>query len=148
MMSSTNQNLVLDRVAVGAGAKRSPHLDAREMSERLLRRAYFLHPTDRSLLHGAYKGGLTAIELASLTGVTADTVRSRLRKLRKHLVSDLFTFVLTHRGKWSQERRRVSELRFLQRRSIRDTVRASGVSMHYVRQHSDAILAQYDAIQL
>ncbi|MBL1218164.1 MAG: hypothetical protein D8M59_11795 [Planctomycetes bacterium] len=86
-------------------------------------------------------------QIAQLAGVCPETIRRRLRKLVSHLSSDLFTFVLTHRGSWPVAKRRIADLRFLQRCSLRETSVRADMSMHRVRRQSDAILAQYEAVQ-
>lgn len=119
----------------------------RELAERLLHRAWFLSPPDRSLIHGALDAGMSPAQIAQLAGVCPETVRRRIRKLVAHLSSDLFTFILSHRGGWPVAKRRVADLRFLQRCSLRETTVRADMSMHRVRRFSDAILAQYEALQ-
>jgi DNA-directed RNA polymerase specialized sigma subunit len=146
-MIQLNASRAVEEVAIGAGARRDPRFDAREAQDRLLRRAIYLSPEDRVLFTSVFEKGLSPTEASHLVGLTTPTIRRRLRELGRHLNSPLFAYVLTHRGGWSPERRRIAELRFLQRRSLRETVRKSGISMHQVRRHSDAIQSQFEAFQ-
>lgn len=125
----------------------SARLAQRGISETLGRRAAFLAPEDAALVRGVYEAGMSSVELARLMNLRPQTVRARLRRLLRHLDSGLFLFVLRHRGDWMRERRQVAELRVLQRRSLREAVRRSGLSLHQVRRHDDAIRAQFEAEQ-
>lgn len=135
-------------ISEGQAEARNPvRLAQRQVSERLMRRAFHLCPEDRALVHGVYRAGLSSVELANLTGCSPQTVRRRLRRLMQHLNSDMFAFILTSRGQWSPPRRKVAQLLYLQRLPLRETVRRSGLSMHTVRKHGAAIAAQFEVLQ-
>ncbi len=134
-----NINRYLDTVAEGAGLRHDNRFEQRDVTDRLLRRANYLKQEDRILLRNIYEHGLTQLEIASLMGLHPQTVSRRARRLCKHVNSQIFSFVLINRSNWSAERRRVAELYFLQKYPIRETVRMSGVSMHHVRKHIQAI---------
>jgi len=142
-----NVSTISQAVSRGRSQSTSERLGRRELSDRLLRRSYYLSPEDRAMIHGIYQAGMSPVELANIAGVTPETIRRRTRRLVKYIAGDLFSFILIHRGQWNPERRRVAELHFLQRHSLRETVKRSNLTMHVVRQHCDAILTLYEALQ-
>ncbi len=101
--------------------------------DQAIRRAVYLSAADRTIVVGMLAKGMSTEEIANLTRMSQSTIRRRIRKLTFHLISDLFSFVLAHRGAWNADKRRIAELRFLQRQTLRETARKSGVSMHHVR---------------
>jgi hypothetical protein len=115
--------------------------------DRLRNRALLLKAEDRALVEGLYGKGMTTLEMSRLLNVSQETVRRRGRKLLRHLRSPLFSFVLTQRASWEATRRKVGEVRFLQRRSLRDTAEKANLTMHQVRMESTAIVAQFEALR-
>jgi hypothetical protein len=129
-----------------AGPGRLDRSALREAGSRICHRASLLSPRDRTLVIGLYEKGLSAVDLARLLGLNAQTVRHHAARLARHLVSPLVNFILAERGRWSAQRRRVAEVRFLQRRTLRETAVETGLTLHIVRRESAAILAQFEAV--
>lgn len=113
--------------------------EQRDHAERVVQRARYLAPRDEQLIVAVFDRGITPGEAAILLGIRPETARRRIRRLLERMSSRLFTFVLTHLETWEPERQTVARSRFLESRSIRDTTRATGISMHYVRLHDAAI---------
>lgn len=120
----------------------------REINDRLMRRAQYLKPEDRSIIYGVYRNAMTPAEIAMIAGVNVETIRRKLRILLKHLSNEMFSYILSSSSDWSPERKQIAKLRFLQRRSMRDTARMSKLSMHTVRIHCEAIKAHFEAVKL
>lgn len=132
----------------GRGVLIDQRPEQRSDDDWVLHRALFLTPADRAVVQGFYDRGMSAAQLATLIGVHPCTVRRRMRQLVAHLRSPMFGFILAHRGRWTHSRRTVAEMHLLQRRPLRETARRSHLTMHIVRRETDAIRAQFEAMQL
>ncbi len=152
MSSEFLQNVAAADSNVPNGGGRGVQIDRRPEQRRdddwVLHRALFLTPADRAIVQGFYDRGMSAAQLAGLIGVHPGTVRRRMRQLIAHLRSPMFGFILAQRGRWSRNRRTVAEMHLLQRRPLRETARRSHLTMHIVRRETDAIRAQFEALQL
>lgn len=139
---------IVNRMSEAADERRSSsRLDQRADVDRLVRLADHLPPGERAIILGVYEAGLGATQLGHLMDANPRTIRRRLRGIERRVRDPIFAFVLAHRSQWTAERRRVAESRWLHGRSIRDITRATGVSLHRVRRHVDAVQAQYEAIK-
>lgn len=115
----------------------------RDLVERLVDRAQWLPAEDRTLVESVYQDGRTVSDLASLLGANPRTLRRRLRRLTRRLLSPQFVFVVAHRDRWPSTRRRVAEACVLHGRSLRETARELRLSLHCVRRHHDAVTALF-----
>jgi DNA-binding Lrp family transcriptional regulator len=116
-----------------------------DSAEHILRRAEFLPEKDRTLLMAALSEGRTAQELAVMLGTTPRSIRRRLRRLSRHVLSDRFVFVMRHRDSWPATRRRIATACVLQRRTIRQTALDFRTSHYNVRKQLDAVAVLLDA---
>lgn len=112
-----------------------------EVSDIVIRRAEWLRPDERALLHAIYGDGMTASRVAELSALDARVVRRRVRQLVYRCLSELFVFVLREREGWSTRRRQVATACVLHGRSMRDAARELGVSLHTVRREMEAVRA-------
>lgn len=117
----------------------------RTLAERIVARSEGLPAQDRTLVRLVYHEGRSVSELAGLMGVSARTLRRRVRRLTTRVLSPRFLFVLSHQGKWSVTRRRVAEACVLGGMSLREAARALDLSFHTVRRHHDAVNALFEA---
>lgn len=118
---------------------------AREMVECLASRSAVLEPRERALVQAHYIQGIPAERIAWLMGCSPEAARRRLRILTARVSSDRFAFVLARRGAWTPMRRKVSTLCFLQGRTMRAAARRLGTSLHTVRRHCEAVMAEWGA---
>lgn len=121
----------------------------REHAEMLAERAAFLPAHDRELVEAVYHEGLSVAGYVrrqrdrDIVRWTERAARRRLRRLVERLASPRFVFVLGARSSWPLTRRRVAVAVVIQGRSLRETARSLGLSLHAVRRHIDAVEALY-----
>jgi DNA-binding Lrp family transcriptional regulator len=89
--------------------------------------------------------GLTARKIAALFGIDPRSVRRRLRRLTRRVLSDRFAFVMRHRETWPASRRRIATACILQGRPIRAAAVELKTSLYNVRKQLDAVSALLDA---
>ncbi|MDX2145924.1 MAG: hypothetical protein SFZ23_00240 [Planctomycetota bacterium] len=147
--------------------------DARRRAEQLLAASQYLPPADRVLIELVFRDGRPAADVATVcrlqcvgdksrsvgpssvpatgTSVTLPTtsparVRARVRRLARRLASPEFIFVVHHRAGWSTTRRNVASALWIEGLSMRATAQALNLSLHTVRRHREAVLAQFESI--
>jgi len=130
--------IAADRFDGAARARRRSRL-AREASERLVQLAAHLKPEERALVEAVYDHGVTLRTAATLQGRLPVLVRRRLARLLARLTSVEFGFVVRHLDRWTEPRRSIARLVFLERRTRSHVAAALGVSPHTVRRETDAI---------
>jgi hypothetical protein len=130
--------IVAERFDGAARARRRSHL-AREASERLVQLAAHLKPEDRALVEAVYDHGMTLRTAATMQGRLPVLVRRRLARLLARLTSVEFAFVVRHLDRWTEPRRSIARLVFLERRTRLQVAAALGVSPHTVRRETGAI---------
>ena len=141
---SRPRHLDMDRVNVTEAADLRRRR-RREYAEFLVEHAQFALPADRALIEAIHRDGLSAQEVAALTGAPARTVRRRARLLAERLLSPRFAFVLLRREQWPAGRRRVAAACVLQGRTMRATARHLRLSLHAVRKEMSIIDALFEA---
>jgi hypothetical protein len=102
-------------------------------------------PQDRELINAIYGEGLTAQQVATMTGASPRRVRRRIRALAERLLSERFTFVVRHREAWPPTRRRVATACVLQGRTLRAAAKHLRISLHAVRKEMQIVGALHDA---
>ncbi|MBL0928148.1 MAG: hypothetical protein IBJ11_10940 [Phycisphaerales bacterium] len=99
----------------------------------LAARAMFLEPDERALVLSIYRERLTVKAAAGMLGQKPATVRARLRRLTRRLLSDEFAFVMRQRERWPARRRRIATAVVLHGRTYRAAARALGLTYDAVR---------------
>lgn len=111
----------------------------------MLLRSEHLPRSDAAFIRSLYVDGLSAVKVAALQGQDPRAVRRRARRLLKRLSEPLFIFVVREKASWSSVRRRVAEAGVLAGRGLRAAAKETGLSVHVVRRHLEAIRAMSDA---
>lgn len=119
-------------------------LGEREL-DRLRLRLEHLPARERALLTAMFIDGHGACEIAPLMGISARTVRRRIRRSAARVLSELFGFVLRERERWTPLRRRVAVLSVVEGLPTREVARQAGVTLHVVRRELLALRAQHAA---
>lgn len=112
--------------------------------EQVLSRAEHLPPEDRALVEHVYRFGRPIAEMARLQRIGPRSMQRRLHRLEERLFSTRFTYIAAHETLLPRHLRAVARRSVLQGRSMRDTARLTGLSLHRVRQYRvflDAFLA-------
>ena len=117
----------------------------REMADLIVARAEELPPGDAALLESIYGDGRSVTSLAPMLGCDVRKLRRRVKRLVARLHSPEFTFVISHRHKWTPSRRRVAEACFIRGLSIRQAARDLNLTYHTVRRHAEALRALVQA---
>ncbi len=117
----------------------------REQAETLVLRAALLAPEDRALIVAVYRDGSSARDAALVRGVSARSVRQRIRALVRRMASARFEFVARALDAMPAERRAVARAVALEGRALRDTARRLGLSLHTVRAHAEALWVMQEA---
>lgn len=121
----------------------------REHAELLTERAAWIPAPDRELVEAVYREGHSvASYVRAHRGLgferwTERSARRRLRRLVERLASPRFAFVIAARTSWPIARRRVAMAVVVQGKTLRDTARTLGLSLHVVRRHIDAVDALF-----
>lgn len=101
--------------------------------EQLVRLAEALPPGDAGLIRGRFAEGLTYRDLAHRYHIDSRRARRQVARLAERLQSPEFRFTLLHEKKLPVRLRKTAKLLFIHGRSLRDTARATGHSLHRVR---------------
>lgn len=128
---------------VGAGDLRRRR--SRELSEVVVRFASFASASDRALLESVYRDGLTAVQVARMTGERPRTVRRRVRRLVERMTSARFAYVVRHRGSWGARRRAIATACVLHGATMREAAARTGTSLHAVRKELAAVDGMVEA---
>ena len=116
----------------------------RDAAEGLLLRAEVLPPSDRTLIGLVYREGFTTNTIAAMGFGPVRTVRRRVHKLVRRMLSPEFAFVALHAGDWPPTRRAVARAYFLHGLPMGEVARELGITYYAVRRHHDAIRALCD----
>ena len=127
------------------GFRRGPRLGPAANGAKAVARASLLNAPDRMLVTAMYEKGMSAHQIGELLGMSAAQVRRRASRLVRHVNGPLVSFILAERHRWTPQRRHIAELRLVQRRTLRQTVEATGLGPYRIRSECQAILAQYEA---
>ncbi|MFA9479654.1 helix-turn-helix domain-containing protein [Phycisphaerales bacterium AB-hyl4] len=114
-------------------------LDRRDAAERLLQRAQYLAPHDRLLLEQIYRHGLSVADVARLLNDRPRTLQRRVKRLLTRLNDPLFRFVAGRLEMLPRDMQTTARLVVLEGKALRDTARSTGLTLHRVRQHLDAV---------
>lgn len=117
----------------------------RDHAETIVVRAEHLLPDDRALLQAVFRDGMTAIDLARVTGTAPRALRRRIRLLAGRVLTARYAYVMRHREHWPATRRRVATACVLQGRSLRAAAAHLRLTLHVVRRHMDAVNALYES---
>ncbi len=111
----------------------------RDRVEQLLDDAGHFTRTDRVLIEQVYRHHVTYKEVAVLLGMSVRAVQVRLNALLNRTRQPLFRFVVDRHELLPRELRAVSRRAVLEGRSLRETARLTGLSLHHVRQRRQAL---------
>ncbi len=111
----------------------------REAAELLIQRSELLPPTDRAMVIAAYARGMTTREIAALLKHEPRHIQRRLRRVTRRVLSDRFIFVASHLRSWPAARKRIGTACILHGHSARHAAAETGLPIHTVRQHLEAI---------
>lgn len=118
---------------------------ARREIERVVENAAALPDPDRILIETVYRDGRSVADVARLSGDDPGALRRRVRALVRRVMSPEFAYVIARRHLFAPQRRVVADSVILRGRTMRETARAMGVSLHVVRRHREAITDLADA---
>ncbi len=121
-----------------------PHF-RRDLSDQVARRAAHLPPADRALLLAALDRGIPTTELAAMSGRDVRSVRLRVRRLARRVLSEPYAFVLRNRGSWPLLRRRIATAVIVHGQTVKQAAAETGTSFYNARKHMDAIQFLIDA---
>lgn len=108
-------------------------LSARLGPETLVRLAQSLPREQRELIEARHAEGLSFPEIARRYRLPTGRVERRVRRLEERLLSPEFRFVALHLKQLPAPLRRPAKLLFLHGRSLRDTARTTGRTLHRIR---------------
>lgn len=114
-------------------------------AELVLMRAEHLPPADAEFIRAIFSQGLTATRVAALQGADPRLVRRRARAILRRMNEPIFMYVARERGGWSTVRRRIAESGVLAGRGLRAIAAETGLSIHLVRRHMEAIRAMSES---
>lgn len=114
-------------------------MNRRDLIEHLLALAEHLDERDRLLLEQIYKHGLSAAQVASLTGQPTRRLQRHVRRLLKRLDDPLFRFTVARLDLLPPDTRPVARAVFLHGLSLRETAHRTGLSLHRVRRHAETV---------
>ncbi len=120
--------------------RRTQRVDhGRDHAERVLALAEHLSEPDRLLVEQVYRHGLPAAEVARLMGVPPRTMQRRLAALVRRTADPLFRFVAGHLDLIPEPARTPARRHFLQGQPLREIAQRLGLTLHQVRQHTEAV---------
>ena len=117
----------------GQGRTAGRSFSRRSAAETVVQWAAYLPREERLLLEAVYGHGRAVAEVADLVGRHPRSLRRRTRTLVKRVRSPLFQFVATRREALPRDLQAMARLRVLEGRTLRDTARLTGSSLHRVR---------------
>jgi DNA-directed RNA polymerase specialized sigma24 family protein len=108
-------------------------LDRRALAERVLGLAEHLTRAERTLIEQVYRDGQSFAEVGRRQRRPGDAVRQQVQRLVRRMLSDDFRFVVTAEALLPEDLRALARRRVLECRSLRDTARRTGRTLHDVR---------------
>ena len=95
-----------------------------------------LRRRERFLIEHVYRHGRSLTDLARVSGVPRRTLQSRQQRALRRLNSRCFRYVAVHLDTLPRPLQGVARCAVLEGRSLRDTARKTGRTLHEVRQSS------------
>ncbi len=111
----------------------------REAAEVILGRAEFLDEVDRVLLEQVLDKGVLMRQIALLSGKSVRSVQKRVEVLSKRLIDPGVVYVIRHHGRWTRAMGKVALNVWVRKRTLRETARVMGMSLHQVRRAVEAV---------
>ncbi len=118
---------------------------SRVLAEQIVMRSEHLPASERQLLLAVYSQGNKVIDLARLMQQDPRSLRRKIRRLVRRVMTSRFTYVALHKDGWTASRRRVATACVLHGQSLRHAAHELGLSLHAVRRHYDAVRALCEA---
>lgn len=115
-----------------------------ERIQTVVRLCEWLPPRERELVRAVYGDGRSISAVARLMDADPTHLRRVLARVAARVTSPEYAFVVLNREKWPEARRRVASACWVDGRSVRETARALGLSMHKVRVEREAVRALLD----
>jgi DNA-directed RNA polymerase specialized sigma24 family protein len=115
------------------------------LAERVVLRLEHLPEEERAILRSVFVDNRAVKELAPLAGSSERVLRRKVKRALSRVLGARFSFVLERRASWTVTRRRIATLHYIDGMSVRETAARTGLSLHAVRRHRDAIEAIFDA---
>jgi len=112
-------------------------------AEQILAHAQHLAQADRELVEQVYEQGQSVRRIARMSGMPAHRLQRRLTRLLTRMRQPLFRFVATRGELLPRETAATARRVVLQGRSLRETARVTGLSLHRVRQHMATVRDYY-----
>jgi len=121
---------------------RSNHHGRRDQSELLLYRAAFLEDeADRLLVEQVCQHGRPLRELATMQGVAPKLIERHYNALIRYLKDPSYSYLTVNAALLRPEVRRTAQARYFGRRTLRQTAKHLGLSLHEVRKHITIVQA-------
>lgn len=131
-----------ERVSAAAVQRR---LGQRQQAEFVLAMAEYLPDEERLLIEQVYRDGRPVSELARMSRRSPRQLQRQVRNAVNRLSQRDFQYVVTHEALLPREMRAVARRRCLENRSLRETARVTGQSLHQVRQLDQRLQAHLQA---
>ncbi len=109
------------------------------IAEIIRERCRALNADDRATVSSIVLAGATARHIAALTGQNERSLRRKVRRILRRVLSVNFAFVVAHQREWTMQRRRVGQACFIDGLSLRGAAAQLGIPLHGVRKHHHAI---------
>lgn len=114
-------------------------------ADRVVSRAEWLPEPERSLILSVFRDGTPVATLARVREGDPRTLRRRVARAASRLLDDRAAFVALRMHAWPPPRQRVARAIFHHGVSLRQAARDTGLTLHAVRTHRDAILGLFEA---
>ena len=118
------------------GASLQRKLALRDEADRILALAVHLRRRERALVEHVYNHGRSIADLARVSGVPRRTLQHRQQRALRRLNSRTFRYVAVHLDTLPRPLQGIARCAVLEGRSLRDTARKTGRTLHDVRQSS------------
>ena len=112
-----------------------------DQTDRLVRRAHWLEPSDRELVLAVFERGQSAAAIAGMSGEPVRRIRKHIRQLVARLNDPRVAYVVAHHNAWGKTMQGVGKQFYIQGRTMREVSEQLGISLHCVRKNRDAIEA-------
>lgn len=108
--------------------------DKRELADRVLIRSAWVDEPERELLEQVLGRGVRPESIAAVSGVSTRTIQRRVANLIHRLTDPEVETVLRRHGRWEPRTSSVALAIWVRNRTLRDTSKELGLSLHEVRQ--------------
>jgi DNA-directed RNA polymerase specialized sigma24 family protein len=116
----------------------------RQHHEKLLALAQCLARPERLLVEQVLQHQMTLAEVADLSGIPRRTLQHRFARLIQYIQHKRYRYLAAHLETLPRDLRSVAKYHFLQRKTLRETAKVTGRSLHQVRQSRLRIIAMLD----